>query len=259
MAQEPIFMEERQNKILSLLNSQKKLLVNDLCDFFSVSPGTIRNDLNQLERLGLLKRTHGGAILPEMKSGYEQTSTQKENTNLEQKISIADYAVNLIDDDDIIALDTGTTTYCLAKQLLHKKNLTVVTNDIRIATLMEEFQNTSVILVGGILRKGFCCTTGSIANDLLSSLNVDKVFFSTNAVDPEGNLCTPDLEQAQTKRALIAMGRQSILLCDSSKFNSYSFARFGSLNDIETVITDDHIDTETLSTLHSMGIYPTIV
>lgn len=259
MAPEPIFMEERQNKILSMLQSQNKLLVNELCDYFSVSPATIRNDLNQLEQLGLLKRTHGGAISCDVKTGFEQTSIQKSNTNADKKQRIAAYATQFIEDGDIIAIDTGTTTYCLAKMLTDKTDLTVVTNDLQIANLLENFSGITVILAGGILRKGFSCTIGTITNTILSSMNVDKVFFSTNAVDPKGNLCTPDLEQAKTKETLIAMGRKSFLLCDSSKFSSYSFARFGSLKDINTIITDEEIDEDVLCQLHSQGIQPEIV
>lgn len=253
MAVEPIFAEERQNRILSMLKASNKLLVNELCAVFSVSPATIRNDLNQLESKGLLKRTHGGAICI-VKTGFEQTSAQKAHINAEEKQRIARCAADFVENGDTIAIDTGTTMYYLAQSLVDKSDITVVTTDIRIATLLEGCENISIFLAGGMLRKGFSCTIGAVANSALSSLSVDKAFLATNAVGMTGELCTPDIEQAQIKQQLLKMGKQSFLLCDSTKFGSHSFARFGSLSDIDTVITDDRIDADLLRQLGAQGV-----
>ena len=253
MATELIFAEERQNKILSMLKAQNKLLVNELCEQFSVSSATIRNDLNQLEKKGLLKRTHGGAI-PCSKAGFEPTSSEKIRTRAEQKQAIAQYALSLIENGDTIALDTGTTTYCLAELLSSKQNITVITTDTRIAALLEAYPGISVIIAGGALRKGFSCTTGAITNSILSMFNVDKVFMAANAITPSGYICTPDLEQAKVKQSLIAMANQRFLLCDSTKFGAYSLAKFGSLDDITTLITDNEADTHMLSVLRAQGV-----
>lgn len=253
MATELFFAEERQNKIISMLKVHNKLLVNELCEHFSVSPATIRNDLNQLEKMGLLKRTHGGAISCS-KAGFEPTSNQKARTNSEQKQRIAEYAVGFIENGDTVAIDTGTTTYCLAELLSGKNNVTVVTTDTRIANLLEGYPGISVILAGGMLRKGFSCTTGAITNAVLSSFNVDKVFMATNAVTPSGDICTPDIEQSKVKQSLIKMGRQIFLLCDSSKFGTHSFSRFGSMSDIDTVITDNSLDPTILQRIRNQGV-----
>ena len=258
MATELIFAEERQNKILSMLKARNKLLVNDLCEQFSVSSATIRNDLNQLEKKGLLKRTHGGAITCP-KTGFEPTSSEKIRTRAEQKQAIAQYALSLIENGDTIALDTGTTTYYLAELLSAKQNITVITTDTKIATLLEAYTGISVIIAGGALRKGFSCTTGSITNSILAMFNVDKVFIAANAVTTSGNICTPDIEQAKVKQSLIAMSNQRFLLCDSTKFGAYSLAKFGSLDDITAVITDSEADAHMLSVLHAQGVKITIV
>lgn len=253
MSTEPIFAEERHRRILSMLKVRSKLFVNELCEIFSVTPATIRNDLNQLERRGLLKRTHGGAISCS-KTGFEQTSVQKNHVNADQKRRIAEYAASLIENGDTIALDTGTTTYCLAELLADKTDLTVITTDIRIANLLESYPLTAVILAGGALRKGFSCTTGAITNNVLSSLYADKVFMATNAVNPAGALCTPNIEQARVKQSLLAMGKQSFLLSDSSKFGAHSFARFGSVGDMDTVITDSELDSQISEKLRRQSI-----
>ena len=249
----PVFAEERQNKILSLLKVKNKLLVNDLCKEFNVSPATIRNDLNQLEKSGLLKRTHGGTMLC-MKIMTEPTLSQKNNSNSEQKQRIAEYAAQFVENGDTIAIDTGTTTYSFAQLLSNKHNLTVITTDIHIATLLEDFLGVSVVLAGGKLRKGFSCTTGAITNSLLASFNVDKLFLATNAVSPSGSLCTPDIEQAQVKKSLIKMGKEVFLLCDSSKFDRQSFVEFGTLDEVDNIITDSNLSPEIFNRLQSKNI-----
>lgn len=258
MSTEPIFAEERQNRILSMLKVKNKLLVNELCELFAVSPATIRNDLNYLEKQGLLKRTHGGAISG-AKAGFEPTSLQKLETNRDEKQRIAVRAAEMIDNGDTVAIDTGTTTYYLAEQLVGKRDVTIVTPDIRIATLLEGFPGITVILVGGTLRKGFSCTIGSIANQMLSALHVDKVFLATNAVTPLGELCTPDIEQSQVKKTLLGMGGQTILICDSSKFGAHSFAKFGMLTEIDVLITDSNIDRTVLTQLRERDLSLEIV
>ena len=258
MAIKPEFAEERQNNILLLLKTKEKLLVNELCDLYGVSPATIRNDLNTLEKKGLLKRTHGGAIA-NLKIGFEETSVQKFNVFTDEKERIAECAESYIEDGDIIAIDTGTTTYALAKMLSGKQNVTVVTTDLRIANLLEGYNGISLVIAGGAVRKGFGCTVGAIANGVLSQMNVDKVFLATNSVDVNGTLSTPDIEQALIKHSLIKMGRQVFLLCDSTKFTAGSFANFGTLKDVDCVITDSGIDSTILAGLKKLDCHVEVV
>ncbi len=252
MENEPIFAEERQNKIISMLKLHNKLLVNDLCEMFGVSPATIRNDLNQLEKRGQLKRTHGGAI-PITKAGFEPTSIQKDDTNRSQKEKIAALAAGFIENGDTIAIDTGTTALKLAEQLADKQNVKVVTTDIRIACLLENYDGVNVVLVGGTVRKGFSCTVGSATTDVLNRLCVDKAFVATNSVTPSGELCTPDIEQASVKRKLIEMATQVILICDSTKFGTQSFAKFGTMEDVDIIVTDDSIDEKILEKIREFN------
>lgn len=241
-----LFTTERRREILTQLKLKKKLLVTDLCEQYNVSQTTIRTDLTALEKDGLLKRTHGGAIL-NAAVAYELNSFQKEEKNIEEKIRIARFAAEQIHDHEIIALDTGTTTYCLAELLDGKKGLTVVTTDIRIAALLENKSDITVILAGGLLRKGFSCTIGAITNSILSAMTVDTVFLASNAVSLDGQLCTPDIEQAQVKKTMIHMASHRVLLCDSSKFGTNSFAAFANLKDIDLTITDAGISNDLLN------------
>ena len=232
-----VFAEERKAKILELLNKNRKLLVPELCEYFKVSPATIRNDLRELGEGGMLKRTHGGALLND-KARYEPDSSQKQVSYPSQKKLIARMAASLIDDGDTIALDTGTTTMELAKLLVGKKGITVVTNDLQIASMLETAGDVSVILTGGILKKKFHCLIGPLAISSLNGLHVDKVFMGTNGITAEHGCSTPDLEQAEIKSCMAGIASEIIVIADSSKFGRKSFAGFLSADRIDKIVTD---------------------
>lgn len=238
--QAPLFAEERQARILELLEENEKITVPELSDIFEVSTVTIRSDLRSLESEGKLKRTHGGAI-PIGKAAFEPTSSIKEVEHPREKQAIAERALECIEDGDTIALDTGTTTYELAKLLSKRSNLTVITNDLKIALCLESTSEAALIFIGGIIRRGFHCTTGPTAIGTLSDLNVDKVFLAANAFTSEKGFTTPSLQQAELKKALIRAASETIMLTDSSKFGQVSFVRFAGLDDIQKLITDKNL------------------
>lgn len=239
VADEMMFVEERKMKILEFIEENKKATVNQLRDFFKVSPATIRNDLRDLEKANLLIRTHGGAMV-KSKTGFELKSNQKQITNLAEKKRIAAAALELIEDGDTIILDTGTTTIELARLLPAKKNLTVVTNDLEIAMLLEMFDEINQVFLGGILRKGFHCTVtyGSAGKEMFAGLTVDKAFMGVNSLSFSRGATTPDISQAETKKLMISIAVKVILLCDSSKIGKSSFAQFATLDQVDAIVTD---------------------
>ena len=255
---ELIFAEERKKMILDLLKENKKLLVPELCSHFAVSPATIRNDLRELESEGLLKRTHGGA-LSNNKAGYEPDSYQKGVRCLEEKQAIARFAAGLVEDGDTIAVDTGTTTLEFVKLLREKKNLTVVTNDIAISRYLEDYCDANIILAGGIIRKNFHCTVGSIALQSLEELYVDKAFMGTNGLTVEKGLTTPDINQAQVKKAIIRIASETIVLCDSSKIGGFAFAQVIPVTQIDRIITDNGIDKKDLKAFEEKEIQVDVI
>lgn len=181
-SKETLFAEERQAQILKTLKAEHKVFVPALCELFDVSPVTIRNDLNYMQEKGLLKRTHGGAVL-KSKIGYEENVAEKLSKNQRQKEKIAELAVSYVEDGDIIALDTGTTMLAFAKKLTEKKNLTIVTNDLNIAAYFDSNkEDITVILLGGVLRKKHGCTLGGMTLNGLEGLRVDKCFLATNGL-----------------------------------------------------------------------------
>jgi DeoR family fructose operon transcriptional repressor len=234
-----LFVEERKQKILEYIEEHRKATVAELCEQFRVSSATIRNDLRDLEKGDLLLRTHGGAMV-RSKTGQELDSSQKRVQNLEAKRRIAQAALELIEDGDRIILDTGTTTLELARLLAQRRDLTVVTNDLAIALLLEEFDSVSVVFIGGVLRRRFHCTVsyGNAWKETLSGLTLDKAFMGVNSLSLEKGATTPDIGQAETKKLMLDIAVKVFLLCDSSKFGRSSFARFATLDQIDAVVTE---------------------
>lgn len=237
MASTTLFSEERRTRILELIRERKKLTVNELCELLNVSPATVRGDLRDLDREGLLVRTHGGAI-EKTRAGFEQISSKRSTVNLAAKQAIAAAAERFVEEGDTIVLDTGTTTMELAKRLSAISRLTVVTNDLEIARVLEDAPGADVVLLGGSLRKGYHCTVGPAGMQMTSELRVDKAFIATNSLSPEAGATTPNIQQAETKKAMIAIARKVILLCDSGKIGKESFARFADLQQIDVLVTD---------------------
>lgn len=234
---ETIFAEERQQMIVELVKKKKKVTVPELSDYFKVSSATIRNDLRELENARLLIRTHGGAII-NTKASFELTTRHKEVQNLDEKRIIAELAKELVEDGDAIIMDTGTTTFEFAKRLNEKRNITAVVNDLEIARLLEDFPGVNVVFLGGSIRKHFHCTVGPAGIRMLSELTVDKAFLGVNGLSLAKGATTPDVNHAETKKAMIAAANKVILLCDSSKIGKNSFAQFAKVHELDMVITD---------------------
>ncbi|MFL9147747.1 DeoR/GlpR family DNA-binding transcription regulator [Escherichia coli] len=233
-----MYAEERQEKLLRILKDKRKITVAEMCEHFGVSGATIRADLRQLEEAGLLTRTHGGAIL-RTRASYEVSSDEREIFNLDAKERIGWQAAQLVEEGDIIVLDTGTTTLQIARHILHYKNITVVTNDYQIARELEQNPSVQIILLGGIVKKGFHCTITISGSSFFQSLNVDKAFMGVNALSLKQGACVADVMLAETKRSLIDHAAQVIVVCDHSKLNNTSLAQFMPSERIDTLILDE--------------------
>ena len=156
-----MFAEERQEKLLAILG-EAQALRGEMSSRFNVSGATIRTDLRILEDAGMLTRTHGGAIL-RTRASFEVGSDQREEVNLSAKEQIGQLAAGLVEDGDIIVLDTGTTTLQIARHLRQRRNLTVVTNDFMIAKSLEDVESIQIILLGGIVKRVITARSPSAA------------------------------------------------------------------------------------------------
>jgi DeoR family fructose operon transcriptional repressor len=242
-ANDTMFAEERKLKIIDLLNQNKKVTVTELVHLFNVSSATVRSDLRELNDKGQIIRTHGGAIV-EAGASFEPDTEQKRDLNLPAKQQIARIAIELINDGDTVIFDTGTTTLELAKILSQRSRVWAVTNDFEIARVLEEMNSINVLMLGGEIRKKFHCTVGAAGINMLAQLSVDKAFMGTNSLSISKGASTPNIQQAETKKAMIASAKKVILLCSNNKLGKDSFAHFASLDQIDTLVIDQIDDNE---------------
>ena len=242
-ANDTMFAEERKRKIIDLLKQNKKVTVAELVHLFNVSSATVRSDLRELNDKGQIIRTHGGAIV-ETGASFEPDTEQKRDLNLAAKQQIARIAIELVNDGDTVIFDTGTTTLELAKLLNQHRRVTAVTNDFEIARVLEEMNSINVLMLGGEIRKKFHCTVGAAGIDMLAQLTVDKVFMGTNSLSISKGASTPNIQQAETKKAMIASAKKVILLCSNNKLGKDSFVHFASLDQIDTLVIDQIDDNE---------------
>jgi DeoR family fructose operon transcriptional repressor len=242
-ANDTMFAEERKRKIIDLLKQNKKVTVAELVHLFNVSSATVRSDLRELNDKGQIIRTHGGAIV-ETGASFEPDTEQKRDLNLAAKQQIARIAIELVNDGDTVIFDTGTTTLELAKLLGQHRRVTAVTNDFEIARVLEEISSINVLMLGGEIRKKFHCTVGAAGIDMLAQLTVDKVFLGTNSLSISKGASTPNIQQAETKKAMIASAKKVILLCSNNKLGKDSFVHFASLDQVDTLVIDQIDDNE---------------
>ena len=245
--------EERHQIILNILENQGSVLVTDLVSQFDVSEMTIRRDLDVLERKGLLRRVHGGAVSDRGRS-YEPPFLSRSTTHQEEKERIGKMAAELVRSGDSITLDVGTTTLEVARHLADKQNLTIITPCFQIAALLCENPSIRLILTGGILRHSELSMVGHLAERVFDEFYVDKLFLAAAGVDFEGGLTEYNLEDTLVKQAMIRTAKQVILVTDASKFNRVAFTAIAPINVIDTVVTDRSVPPSIVSRLKDLDI-----
>lgn len=240
--------EERQQQILTRLEQSTIVKTQDLISQLHASESTIRRDLQELEDAGLLLRIHGGAKKKNLLA-EEAALSDKNNTNTQSKIKIAEFASQMIDQGDVIYLDAGSSTYHMIPYLTNK-NITVVTNSAQHAALLSE-ANVSTIMLGGTIKLKTNAIIGATALTQLTHYRFDKVFIGTNGLHVEHGLTTPDPEEAILKEAAVARGTQVYALVDNTKFNQTFFVKFADLTQV-TILTT--ICPEAYRTINNQNI-----
>lgn len=248
-----MFAEERRRQIAALVASARAVSVTDLAARFGVSESTIRRDLRELEEAGLVERTHGGAVLPDLRR-YEPSFHQKEGERRQEKEAIARVAARLVKDGDTIILDSGTTTLALARLLRGRTNLTVVTNSTVIAAELACAPGVEVVVTGGILKGRTLALVGAQVARFLSQVNVDRVFLGINGIHLEAGLTTPTLAEAETKQAMIRAAREVVVLADHTKLGRVTFAHVASLQEVHRLITDAGAQPQFVQQLREVGL-----
>ena len=247
-----MFAEERKQRILAALQRTPAVRITELGRTLRVSHASVRRDLADLERAGLLKRTHGGAVSPGL-SGLEPSVAEKQDQYRAEKLAIAALAAGLVQQGDTIFLDAGSTTRQIARELRHRHGITVVTNALNIAWELAS-SDLELVLTGGQLRRGVLSQVGPLAEQAISVLHVDKLFLAANGVDIDKGLTTPNLLEAQTKRAMVSSATTVFLVADHSKFGRVTFGRICGVDRLHGVIADDGLPSEVTKAIEQLGV-----
>ena len=248
-----MYAAERQQRILEEARDQGRVEVTGLASVLGVTTETVRRDLTALERHGLLRRVHGGAI-PLDRLGFEPGLSTRDAVLTAEKECIAKAALKELPPEGAILLDAGTTTARLADALPADRVLTVVTNSLPIAMKLTGSPSLTILFLGGRVRGRTLAAVDVWAMRTLEDTFVEVAFVGTNGFSVKRGLTTPDPTEAAVKRAMIGAARRSIVLADHTKFGNDTLVRFGSLEDVDTVITDTGLDPELGREVESTGV-----
>ncbi|WP_326597310.1 DeoR/GlpR family DNA-binding transcription regulator [Streptomyces sp. NBC_01803] len=247
-----MYAPERQQTILRLARERGRVEVLALADEFAVTAETVRRDLKALARAGVLRRVHGGGI-PVGRLDFEPDLSEREGTAVAQKERIARAALTQLPEEGSVILDAGTTTAALAAALPLDARLTVLTHALPLAARLVDRPGIELHVIGGRVRHRTRAAVDAWALRTYGEITADVVFLATNGFGPGSGLTTPDLAEAAVKRALISAARRVVLLADSRKFEQEHFARFGSLSQVDLLITDDGLTAADARAVEAAG------
>ncbi|MFG2889819.1 DeoR/GlpR family DNA-binding transcription regulator [Streptomyces sp. NPDC048248] len=274
-----MYAPERQQEILRLAREGGRVDVLSLAEEFQVTAETVRRDLKALDRAGLVRRVHGGAI-PAGRLDFEPDLAQRDVVAADEKLRIAraalaelPWSANGGSGDGAadpasaaasassrsgglsgtVIMDAGTTAARLAAEIPLDAELTVVTHGLPVAARLADHPGLTLHLVGGRIRHRTRAAVDDWALRAYREINADVLFLATNGFSLDGGLTTPDLAEAAVKRALIAAARRVVLLADSAKFGQQHFARFGELSDVDLLITDTGLSPDDALAIERAG------
>jgi DeoR/GlpR family transcriptional regulator of sugar metabolism len=247
--------ELRRLRIAEYIRQRESGVVSvaELSQMLAVSEMTIRRDLALLESKSILRRVHGGAIAYQPTEGDKSFSDRSTRANPQKRI-IGWMAAQLVQDDDRIILDAGTTTLQVAHNLTHKNRLTVITNNIPISKELCACPNITIVLLGGIVKHIELCTVGNMVTQALSLLSADKYFLSATSFSIGMGAMETDMAETAVKQAMLRSAAEVILVADSFKFEVTSLIQIAPIKLIHKIVTDDGLPPETIRAIESQGV-----
>ncbi|MGH8826432.1 MAG: DeoR/GlpR family DNA-binding transcription regulator [Jiangellaceae bacterium] len=249
---------DRISAILERLSSDRSLGVVELAEAFGVSQATLRRDLQIMDEQGLVTRIHGGVLAQEVSN--ELPVRYRDAHHKEEKRRIAAEAIRRIPDGPIaIGLTGGTTTSEVARLLVDRTDLTVITNALNIATELAIRPRVKLVVTGGVSRPQSYELVGQWAEHTIRGLNVGIAIVGTDGISADGGLTTHDEVEAQTNAALISRATRTIVVADGSKVGRVLLARIAGLDDVDELITDDSADAVALDAVRTAGVDVTVV
>jgi DeoR family fructose operon transcriptional repressor len=250
-----VYPEERQQAIASLVMSRGRASVNELAETYAVTTETVRRDLATLDRAGVLRRVHGGAVPVRALHVVESDVTERESTRTDYKDAIARAAAEFFPiNGGSVLFDAGTTTARVAALLPTDRDLTIVTNSVPIAARVSGMSTVSLQLLGGRVRGLTQAAVGEQALRVLDTLRVDIAFIGANGITVEHGLSTPDGEEAAVKRAMVRSAHYVVVVADSSKVGREEFVSFAPIDRVDALVTDSELNAEDRALLTERGV-----
>jgi DeoR family glycerol-3-phosphate regulon repressor len=231
----------RLPEILEIARRDGKVTVEQLAEHLGVTLQTIRRDLSELADGGKLERVHGGAIMP---SGTVNIAYQeRQRLNADGKMAMAQACAALIPENCAIFLNIGTSTEAVATELLHHRNLMVVTNNMNVANILTRNPDCEVLVTGGSLRQSDGGLTGNITTAAIQQFKFDIGVIGCSALDQDGDILDFDLREVGVSQTILMQSRRAMLIADHTKFKRSAPARIGSLSEIDDFVTDAPISS----------------
>lgn len=260
-----LFPEERLELIYNKIKEKKKVHVNELSNEFSISKSTIRTDLAELESRGLIKRTHGGAILQNELIFCDNEDITKNNMeiniriekNQAEKKAIGQLAASMVNDNDTIMIDGGSTTQFVAKYLSDKRGLTIITNSFYMLQELLGIKDSAVYLAGGLVYKRNSVLVGDLTNEFISHFTPQKLILGIDGVSLEHGLTVADSmvpAVASIKRKMIDACSKLIIVCDHTKLGRACLMPIAPLSRVDYLVTDDGAPPEMVEDIRSAGV-----
>ena len=243
-----MFAVERQKKILDTLKNEGSVWVSKLSHELGVTEETVRRDLEKLEKQEALVRTHGGAI-PIAESNHEMSLEKRKHLNADIKEKLAKEAVKHIVAGDVVFLDASTTTFYMARELKNLKDITIVTNSIRVVSELAGYSNIKVIGVGGYVSNNQSFVGTLACNYIQENCYANKVFFSSRGITRAGGILDSNEQEWAIKQCMIKNSDKKYYLCDKSKIERIGFAKLAAFDDIDYFITEKDFDKDLERTL----------
>lgn len=245
----------RRERIVNQLKALGSVQVNDLAADFAVSTVTIRNDLSFLEKQGVATRAYGGAMLcsaPAVEAERSIAAKLSEHSTIKERIG--KLAATLITPGSTIILDSGTTTYEIARQLRGHEEVIVMTNGMNVADALVDAPGVDLLVTGGRLRRHSLSFFGSQAENSLQNYHFDMLFLGVDGLDPLMGVTTHNEDEARLNRCMCDASKKIIVVTDSSKFHRISLHKIIGIERIDKIITDNNIPTSLLAMLEAKGI-----
>ena len=248
---------ERHQQIIDIVHSKGYESVTSLCKALKVSAVTIRKDLKLLEKSNKLFRTHGGASNTNPFT-IDRNVNEKENLQVEEKKSIAKKASEYITPNDSIIIASGTTLTALAREIIPRQKLIVITSSLPVTGELIKRQDVEIFQLGGIIRQSSSSVVGSYAENILKDFFCTKLFLGVDGLDFEFGITTSNSMEAQLNKNMIQVVQKVIVLADHTKFGKRGFSRICGLDEVDEIITDKNISPVIVEKYSSQGIKITI-